>query len=145
MSFSHISYRPLSDNCAIFLQNYLKTQWDQRYPLYGLLLPLSYRTFLDNCMKWPQNDFTAKMSKVLHIYHNYLLAPNFTPVQSTASSFPVTGHFETSTLNDTHRAKNYPWVTNFTVFHSTASHYHITHNFETTALNDLKITLNTRT
>ncbi len=84
----------------------------------------------------------------------YPWVPNFNPFHSMTSCSWVTGHFETSALNDPKEQNDLehykvhvllvsPNHTNFSAFHSTTIHFRVTSHFETSGSNDLKITLNT--
>ncbi len=84
--------------------------------------------FWDKCTGWPQNDLEHYKVKDAQYTYDDPGLPNFNPFHSTASHFQhvqVTGHFDTSALNDptmtlnTKRSvtsyvyDNYPQLLNF--------------------------------
>ena len=69
--------------------------------LLSVLRFLSHMLFWDKCTKRPKMILNTKRSKVPPYTCNiYPWIPNFSPLHSTANRFRVTGHFETSPLND---------------------------------------------
>ena len=72
----------------------------QSISLYGQPFS-SNRPLWDNCTEWPQHDLEhQKFKGTSYTYYYYSRLPDFTPFYSTANSFPVTSHFETSAPND---------------------------------------------
>ncbi len=154
---SILSYRPFWGKCTKWPLNDLKqtllhfTLWLAIFELQAIL-----RTVHQMTPKWP---WTLKGQK----YPMYILqlprVTDFTPFRSTASCSRVTGHFETSALNDskmtlnTKRSKvphkccrpyiyyNYPWVPKFPSLHS---RFQVPGHVKRSVPNDPQMTLNTK-
>ncbi len=126
-------------------------------PKFQFVLPYGqpfyiHMLFWDKCTKWPPNDLKALRAQRYPIHVSQLSTTlNFTPFGSTLSHFRVSGHFETSALNDPKMTLNTersqllhihvtttPASQNFTPFNSTASCFRVTGHFQTSALNDSK-------